>query len=112
VASITISSSNTKKQLSTSHIAERKFSDQPLLQLDGMENNQNMIHHGLELRSSHIAGGNNNAKGGASTQKGPSSDKKSLKEQQMRAREKMLINNGGTVLGSHSMPHAMMNLHQ
>jgi len=30
----------------------------------------------------------------------------------MRAREKMLINNGGTVLGSHSMPHAMMNLHQ
>lgn len=72
-----------------------------------------MIHHGLELRSSHIAGsGSNNAKGGASTQKGPGSDKKALKEQQMRAREKMLINNGGTVLGSHSMPHAMMNLHQ
>lgn len=30
----------------------------------------------------------------------------------MRAREKMLINNGGTVLGSHSMPHAMMNYQQ
>ena len=81
--------------------------------MDGMENNQNIIHHGLELRSSHITTGSNPGnKGGASTQKGPSSDKKSLKEQQMRAREKMLINNGGTVLGSHSMPHAMMNLHQ
>lgn len=51
------------------------------------------------------------SKGGAITQKGPghSSDKKAQKEQQMRAREKLLINNGGTVvLGSHSMPHAAM----
>jgi len=50
--------------------------------MDGMENNQNIIHHGLELRSSHITTGSNPGnKGGASTQKGPSSDKKALKEQ-------------------------------
>jgi len=63
----------------------------------------------MELRSSHITNTISSNKGGASTQKGPNSDKKVMKEQQMRAREKMLINNGGTVLGSHSLPHALMN---
>jgi hypothetical protein len=45
-----------------------------------MENNQNALHQGIELRTSHITAGANSSKGGASTQKGPSSDKKSLKE--------------------------------
>lgn len=69
----------------------------------GVNNNTGGV---MELRSSLTM-----SKGGAITQKGPghSSDKKALKEQQMRAREKLLINNGGTVvLGSHSMPHAAM----
>lgn len=94
-----------KKQHSTSQAAERKYSDHKLL-----PDHQPDSGH-ADLRGSH--GGGKSGKHSANSFGGAlatANEKKVSREQQMRARDKMLINNGGTVLSgsAHQMMPMMM----
>jgi hypothetical protein len=102
------------KKLSSSHIAERKLSEGQRL-FEGLE--AHMHHHNnpsgimQELRNSHGGASGAVFKGqGSASAKGPNgkatiTEKKGSQKEQlhMRPRDKLLINNGGTVLGQHAL---------